>query len=105
MVFIETRLFTNLFPDYLNDDQYRELQTYLIKQPDAGDLIQGTGGLRKLRWSIDNKGKRGGIRLIYYWQVKNKQIYLMTIYAKNELTDLSASEKKILKNLIDRWSI
>ncbi len=103
MVFIETTLFTKLLPDYLTDDQYRELQIFLMKRPGFGDLIQGTGGLRKLRWSIENKGKRGGIRLIYYWEIKNKHIYMMTLYGKNEVSDLSAQEKKLLKNLLDRW--
>ncbi len=103
MVFIETILFTKLLLDYLTDDQYKELQSFLIKQPDVGDLIQGTGGLRKLRWKLEGKGKRGGIRIIYYWHIKDHHIYLMTIYKKNEMADLSAQEKQILKNLLDRW--
>lgn len=94
MVFIESVLFTKQLPDYLEDDEYQELQNFLIEKPDAGDLIQGTGGLRKLRWTLDNKGKRGGIRIIYYWQVEKDQFYLFTLYAKNEVLDLSAKEKK-----------
>ena len=103
MIFIESILFTKYLMDYLNDDEYQELQEFLMEKPDAGDLIQGTGGLRKLRWSLDNKGKRGGIRIIYYWQVTKEQIYFFTLYAKNEMTDLSAAEKKALKQLLESW--
>jgi len=87
----------------LKDDEYRELQNYLIEQPEAGDLIQGTGGLRKLRWSLDKKGKRGGIRIIYYIKLADDQIYFFTLYAKNEVSDLSASEKKQLKSMLENW--
>lgn len=103
MVFIETLLFTKLLPDYLIDDEYKALQSFLIETPDAGDLIQGTGGLRKLRWALDKKGKRGGLRIIYYWQVSKDQIYLFTLYAKNEISDLSAKEKKALKLMLEGW--
>ena len=103
MVFIETALFTKYLQDYLNDDDYSNLQNFLIEQPNAGDLIQGTGGLRKLRWSLDNKGKRGGIRIIYYWQVAEDQIYFFTLYAKNEISDLSDKEKKALKQMLENW--
>ena len=103
MVFIESFLFTRLLPDYLIDDDYRELQNFLIESPDAGDLITGTGGLRKLRWGLDQKGKRGGVRVIYYWQVTKDQIYLFTLYAKNEISDLSAKEKKALKLMLEDW--
>lgn len=87
----------------MKDDEYRELQNYLIEQPEAGDLIQGTGGLRKLRWSLDKKGKRGGIRIIYYIKLADDQIYFFTLYAKNEVSDLSASEKKQLKSMLENW--
>ena len=103
MVFIETALFTKYLQDYLEDNEYRELQNFLIKQPDSGDLIQGTGGLRKLRWSLDGRGKRGGIRVIYYWQVAEDQIYFFTLYAKNEISDLSSDEKKALKKMLEDW--
>lgn len=85
------------------DDEFRELQNFLINKPNAGTLIQGTGGLRKLRWSLDNKGKRGGIRVIYYWQLSKNQIYLMTLYSKNEKTGLSSKEKKDIKQMLKGW--
>lgn len=103
MVFIEAVPFTKYLKDYLNDDEYCGLQNFLIEQPEAGDLIQGTGGLRKLRWASNNKGKRGGIRVIYYWQVFEDQIYLITLYAKNEISDLSVKEKRALKLMLEDW--
>lgn len=101
MVFIETSLFSKYRSSYLNDEDYRSLQDYLIQQPAAGTLIQNTGGLRKLRWNMGNKGKRGGVRIIYYFELKKSHIYLMTLYSKNEMTDLSAKEKKLLKQLLE----
>lgn len=103
MVFIETSLFTKYRSNYLSDEDYRSLQDYLIEQPEAGVLIQGTGGLRKLRWNMGTKGKRGGIRIIYYFELKKSHIYLMTLYSKSEMTDLSAKEKKLLKQLLEEW--
>lgn len=103
MIFIETAIFSKQLSSHLYDEEYRELQNFLIEQPDAGKLIQGTGGLRKLRWSSGSKGKRGGIRIIYYWQIKEHQIYLMTLYAKNEMEDLSSEDKKALRRLLEEW--
>ena len=103
MIFIESNLFTKQLPDYLEDEEYRKLQNFLIETPDAGDVIQGAGGLRKLRWALDSKGKRGGARVIYYWQVTKDQIFLFTLYAKNEMTDLTVAEKKILKQMLKDW--
>ena len=106
MVFKETILFTKYLYDYLSDDEYRELQEFLMEQPYAGDVIQGTGGLRKLRWSSNSKGKgkRGGIRVIYYCKFAEDQIYFLTLYAKNEMTDLSDKEKKALKHMLESWN-
>ncbi|OGT25195.1 MAG: toxin HigB-2 [Gammaproteobacteria bacterium RIFCSPLOWO2_02_FULL_42_14] len=103
MILIETTLFTKLLPDYLTDDQYSELQNHIIEKPDAGVVIQDTGGLRKLRWSLNNKGKRGGVRIIYYWQVSDDHIYLMTLYGKNEIENLSVREKRTLKKILAKW--
>jgi hypothetical protein len=103
MVFIETSIFTRKHVQYLSDDEYRELQNFLIRKPNAGDLIQGTGGIRKLRWLLGNKGKRGGVRIIYYWQLSNNQIYFMTLYSKKEKIDLSSKDKKIIKQMLKEW--
>ena len=103
MILIETTLFTKLLPDYLTDDQYSELQNHIIEKPDAGVVIQDTGGLRKLRWSLNSKGKRGGVRIIYYWQGSDDHIYLMTLYEKNEIENLSVREKRTLKKILAKW--
>ena len=104
MIFVETSLFTKLLGDYMDDDEYKRFQGYLMENPEIGDIITGTGGLRKIRWSLDNKGKRGGIRIIYYWQASVDQLYLLTLYAKNEMADLSSNEKKALRQMIERWN-
>lgn len=101
MIFIESKNFERLRADYLTDEEYRELQNFLIQQPNAGDVIQGTGGLRKLRWKLANKGKRGGIRTIYLYLSNKDHIHFLTLYAKNEATDLTADQKKILKTIVE----
>ena len=82
--FVETRLFTGLVPQYLSDDEYADLQRALIADPEAGAVIRGTGGVRKLRWGIAGRGKRGGIRIIYYVRAQQGQMWMLTLYAKNE---------------------
>jgi len=89
MVFIETSLFTKLLCNYLSDDEYRILQTYLLEHSSAGDIIQGSGGVRKLRWAIGNRGKSGGIRVIYYWKNRANEIWMLTLYAKNEKASIA----------------
>lgn len=102
--FIEAPLFTQLLSDFLTDDECRELQQYLSADPEAGDMIPGTGGFRKLRWADTRrrKGKRGGLRLIYYYFLANSQIWLMTVYDKDSMADLSPAEKRVLKSAIER---
>lgn len=102
LVFFETPLFTRLLPDYLDDDGYRRLQKALLENPEKGDVMAGTGGFRKLRWQDPRrgKGKRGGLRVIYYYLTADRQIWLFTIYDKDELADLSAHEKRALKKAI-----
>ena len=68
MIFIETTIFTKLLPKYLTDDEYRVFQWYLLLNPEAGDFVRGSGGVRKVRWAPEGKGKRGGIRIMYYWK-------------------------------------
>ena len=100
---IELPIFSKYREDYLGDYEYSKLQELLVNNPTSGDLIQGTGGLRKLRYgdSSRGKGKRGGLRIIYYWWVNAYQIFLFTIYNKNEMTDLSHDQKKKLKELLE----
>lgn len=103
-VFVELPPFARYRPDYLDDAAYRGLQQLLLKQPDAGDVIQGTGGLRKLRYADAkrSKGKRGGLRVIYYWWVSGDQCWLFTLYDKDEAADLSSDERKALKQMLER---
>lgn len=103
MEFIETPLFTQLLPGYLADEDYSGLQLFLVRDPEAGDVIPGTGGFRKLRWADPRrgKGKRGGLRVIYYHFVGDNQIWFVTLYGKDEMEDLSPDEKRALKAAIE----
>ena len=103
MQFIEAPTFTAIVSDYLQDDEYRVLQSFLAGDPEAGDVMPGTGGVRKLRWADRRrgKGKRGGLRVIYYHLSTDAQIWLMTLYDKHEMADLSAPEKRALKAALD----
>jgi len=84
MIFIETTVFTKLLPKYLTDDEYRAFQWYLLAYPEVGDVVPGSGGVRKIRWAPEGKGKRGGIRVMYYWKKSAMEIWLFTLYSKNE---------------------
>lgn len=103
MEFVEAPAFTKFIRNYLEDDDYAELQRHLEQDPQAGDLIPGTGGLRKLRWRDRSRGKgaRGGLRVIYYYFLSDVQIWLLTIHGKNEAADLTAPEKKLLRQAIE----
>ena len=100
MRFVETPVFTRAVLNLLSDDEYRSLQLALMLRPDAGDLIPGSGGLRKLRWSMPGKGKRGGARLIYYWQRGGDVIYMLFIYAKSRQDDLTPEQLRTLSKLV-----
>lgn len=91
MVFIETSHFSKVVKQYLSDDEYAELQRYLMNSPDAGDLIRGSGGVRKLRWARSGMGKSGGVRTIYYWAKPKDQIFLLTMYSKSEQENIDAA--------------
>ena len=100
--FIELPPFERHRQSYLNDENFRALQKMLMSNPEAGDVIEGTGGLRKVRYADDKrgKGKRGGLRVIYYWWLPGKQFWLYTVYNKDEMDDLTAAQRKILKELL-----
>lgn len=101
VVFKETSVFTRQIGSLISDEAYREFQQELIFNPAAGDLIKGSGGLRKIRWRSATGGKRGGIRVIYDWHVADSEIFLLLAYGKTEKADLSAKEIKILKALVE----
>jgi len=102
MEFIEAPAFARHLPQYLDDDEYRRLQARLAAEPELGAVMPGTGGFRKLRWADQRrrKGRRGGLRIIYYHFPSDGQIWLMTLYDKSEAADLTAAEKKALKAAI-----
>jgi hypothetical protein len=101
-VFVELPAFERHRTDDLDDDAFRELQRLLIKDPRAGDPIPGTGGLRKLRFgdARRGKGKRGGLRVIYYWWEAGTQFWLFTVYDKDEVADLTQEHRQALKKMI-----
>ncbi|HVA56194.1 MAG TPA: type II toxin-antitoxin system RelE/ParE family toxin [Gammaproteobacteria bacterium] len=102
MVIFETPVFTRRIQALLEDDEYAALQYALTLDPALGDKIPGTGGLRKVRWAAEGRGKRGGIRVIYYHWSRAGQLYMLYVYAKNEQQDLTPEQKKLLKRLIEQ---
>jgi len=103
MLFTETAAFTRRATELLDDESYRLLQLRLLICPDAGDLIEGTGGLRKIRVAARGNGKRGGARVIYYHFINASEIAMLFIYPKNEQPDLSMEQRKALGNVIKNW--
>lgn len=101
MYFVETTVFTRRIVQLLSDEEYRQLQLYLAERPDAGKVIPGSGGLRKLRWGIGQTGKRGGIRLIYYWVVHRDMILFLFAFRKNERSDLTPEQLHILRRIVE----
>ena len=104
MVIIETSVFTRLIKEFLDDDNYAELQEVLIKKPDLGSLIPGSAGLRKIRWGLEGQGKRGGLRIIYYWQISDEQIWMLYVYQKVDKDDLTWNQIKTLRGIVRGWS-
>jgi hypothetical protein len=102
MHFIETPIFTRRLESLLAEEEYRELQNALIKQPEAGAAIRGSGGLRKLRWAAKGRGKSGGVRVIYYWFVSAEKYLMLFIYPKNEQDNLTPEQFKRLKLLVEQ---
>jgi mRNA-degrading endonuclease RelE of RelBE toxin-antitoxin system len=100
MIFIESEAFEQHRERYLGDDQYALLQAALMANPEAGAVIPGAGGVRKVRWAVDGKGKRGGLRVIYYWLTARGHILLLTLYRKSEMSDLTPKERKALGALV-----
>lgn len=101
-LFVELPAFERHRADYLSDEEFSGLQQLLMANPEAGDVVEGTGGLRKLRFgdSRRGKGRRGGLRVIYYWWLPGPQFWLFTLYGKNEARDLTAEQRKALRTMI-----
>jgi hypothetical protein len=103
MIFIETPIFTQRIKALVDDDSYAKFQRFLADNPEAGDVIQGTGGVRKIRVAASGRGKRGGARVIYYYFTSESHIGLLFVYAKNERDDLTPDQKKALKRVVEQW--
>ncbi len=96
---VETSEFIRRVEKLLDDDEREALVAYLAGNPTAGDLIPGTGGVRKLRWALEGRGKRGGARIIYFFHSTRLPLFLLTAFTKNERTDLSQADRNSLRTL------
>ena len=99
--FVETVLFTRLVGGYLSDDEYLKLQLALARNPEAGAIIPGSGGVRKLRWAAPGRGKRGGYRVIYYLRSRVGMIWMLTMYPKNVADNIPAHVLRQIRKEID----
>jgi hypothetical protein len=102
MIFIETSIFTKEIQRLISDDNYRSLQSALMLRPDAGSLIRGSGGLRKIRWNLPGAGKRGALRVIYYWNPPDT-IFMLFPYRKTEQEDLTPEQLKLLRGMVKEF--
>ena len=100
MRFVETPVFTKEVRDFLADEEYRALQLALLFRPEQGAVIPGSGGLRKLRWGVGGRGKRGGLRVIYYWAEEEEIFYMLFVYPKNVQEDLTPTQLRVLSRLV-----
>ena len=101
---IESPLFSKLWPDYWSEEERGQFAAWLAENPDAGDVVPGSGGVRKVRWSRPGQGKRGGVRVIYYNQVGESLIWLLTLYAKSRQENAPSHILKALKEeLVDGY--
>jgi hypothetical protein len=105
MEFVETPTFTRLIGDLMDDDDYACLQAALALRPNLGKIIPGGGGIRKMRWTGSGRGKRGGLRFIYYWQTADQRIWMLLVYPKSERDDLSQQQLRQLRILVKEFLI
>lgn len=101
MIIKETSIFTKIILDLISDDSYRQLQQELIKNPETGKIIKSSGGIRKVRWNTQDKGKRGGIRVIYYWITAEDELYMLYAYPKAKQEDLTSQQLSVLKTVVE----
>ena len=101
MLIVETRAFTARVARLLSDDEYRALQLELLRRPEAGVVIPGTGGLRKIRWSMPGRGKRGGARVVYFWHARSATLLMLFVFAKNERDDLTYQQREALRRIVE----
>jgi mRNA-degrading endonuclease RelE of RelBE toxin-antitoxin system len=102
MLIVETSVFTRRIGECMSDEEYRSFQVFLVGRPEAGAVIPGSGGLRKIRWAGSGRGKRGGTRIIYYWWMP-ETLFMLFPYLKNEAEDLSPVQLKQLRTIVEEW--
>ena len=100
MRFVETPIFTKIITRLDDDEAYRSLQFALMLRPEQGPIIRGAGGVRKVRWAMPGSGKRGGLRVIYYWAPREQAFYMLYAYSKNEQQDLTPAQARLLGQLV-----
>jgi len=103
MVFIETPIFTKEILTLLPDESYRAMQRALLFRPESGEIIPGSGGLRKLRWKLPHAGQRGGLRVIYYWDKPSEVLYMLWVYRKSRQENLTPQQCKLLSKLVKEY--
>lgn len=101
MIFIGTSVFTRHLSKFMSDEEYRSLQQALLANPGKGGLIRNSGGIRKLRWATEGRGKHGGLRIIYYWAVSEHQIFMLYVYPKTKQEDLTPAQLRELRRIIE----
>lgn len=103
MLIVESTIFTRLITELMSDDEYAAFQEALVNRPDMGDLITGGGGLRKVRWRLEGRGKSGGVRIIYYWVTRDDQLRMLYVYPKNKQANLTKQQLAMLREIVERW--
>jgi mRNA-degrading endonuclease RelE of RelBE toxin-antitoxin system len=101
VIIAETPTFTRQVRELLDEESYRQFQLELVDNPDRGRLIPGSGGLRKIRWHGSGRGKRGGVRVIYYWATEREIILLLLAYPKNDREDLTPAQLAVLRRVVE----
>ena len=104
MVIIETPIFTKLITELMSDDEYKNLQAALVSRPDRGTIIKNSGGLRKVRWALEGRGKSSGVRVIYYWVTEYEQLYMVFAFPKSSQSNLTDAQTKKLSQIVEGWS-
>jgi hypothetical protein len=100
--FIESAAFARVRADYLDDQEYAELQQFMLEHPEVGNIVRESGGVRKLRWKRKGMGKRGGLRVIYFVRYQPNEFWLLTVYAKSQREDIPAHILRQLKEAFER---